>query len=200
MTSQVNGGVNGELIEHVAPPTGLPPSNACTRYEVIGEPFSDAGASQVTLAWVSPRTAVTFCGAPGTPAGVTGAEAVDGSLSPTALVATTVNVYAVPFVNPVTSQVNGGVNGEPIVHVAPPTGLPPSNACTAYEVIGEPLSEVGASQVTLAWASPATAVTVTGASGTPAGVTDPEGSDGSLVPTSLVAVTVKVYAVPLATP
>ena len=66
-------------------------------YEVIGEPLSEVGASHVTLAWVSPRTAVTFCGAPGTPAGVTAADAVDGSPVPTSFVAVTVNVYAVPF-------------------------------------------------------------------------------------------------------
>ena len=68
-------------------------------------------------------------------------------------------------------QVNGGVNGELVVQVAPATGVPPSTvapptgltpsavapptgappvaACTVYEVIGDPLSEVGADHVTV---------------------------------------------------
>ena len=41
-------------------------------------------------------------GAPGTVAGVTAADAVEAALVPVALVAVTVNVYAVPLVKPVT--------------------------------------------------------------------------------------------------
>ena len=48
------------------------------------------------------RTAVTVVGAPGTVRGVTAVLAVDGALVPAALVAVTVNVYAVPLVRPVT--------------------------------------------------------------------------------------------------
>ncbi|MBK7743707.1 MAG: hypothetical protein IPI40_08510 [Betaproteobacteria bacterium] len=47
-----------------------------------------------------PRVAVTAVGAPGTVAGVTAADAADAGPVPTALVAVTVNVYAVPLARP----------------------------------------------------------------------------------------------------
>ena len=55
-------------------------------------------------------------GAPGTVRGVTDAVVTEAEL-PCELAATKENVYAVPFVNPVTTQVSG-----PLVHVqvAPP--------------------------------------------------------------------------------
>ena len=60
----------------------------------------------------------------------------------------------------------------------------------------------GAENVTVAWPAPAVAVPITGAPGAkgpPAvGVTELEAAEGAPVPTPLVAVTVKVYAVPLA--
>jgi hypothetical protein len=50
-----------------------------------------------------PATGITPVGAPGTvgAVGVTAAEADEGAELPTTFVATTVKVYAVPFVNPV---------------------------------------------------------------------------------------------------
>jgi hypothetical protein len=54
-----------------------------------------------------PAVAVTAVGAPGTVAGVTLLEASDAALVPTAFVAVTVNVYAVPLVRPVTVAVVG---------------------------------------------------------------------------------------------
>ena len=68
---------------------------------MIVEPPVDNGAFQLTVACVSPAVAETLVGAPGTVAGVTVLEGVDTPLSPTLFVATTVNVYAAPFVNPV---------------------------------------------------------------------------------------------------
>ena len=63
-----------------------------------------------------PATALTEVGAPGTVAGVTELEAEEATPVPTAFVAVTVKVYAVPFVKPVT------VIGElPPVAVCPPT-------------------------------------------------------------------------------
>ena len=59
------------------------------------------GAVKVTLACALPLVAVTAVGEPGTVAGVTLFDAADGTLDPAALAATTVNVYAVPFVSPV---------------------------------------------------------------------------------------------------
>ena len=59
------------------------------------------GGVKLTLAWALPPVAITLVGAPGTVAGVTLLDGVDGRLGPAALVATTVKVYAVPFVRPV---------------------------------------------------------------------------------------------------
>lgn len=74
-------------------------------YLVIGEPPLDAGAVNATVADVDPAAATApMVGAPGTVAGVTGAEAADAAEVPPAFVAVAVNVYAVPLVRPVTSQ------------------------------------------------------------------------------------------------
>ena len=52
----------------------------------------------------------------------------------------------------------------------------------------------------VAWVSPTVAAPMTGGPGTVAGVTLFDMADGALLPTALVAVTVKAYAVPLAKP
>ena len=59
------------------------------------------GALKLIVACVLVATAVTLVGAPGVVAGVTEFDAVDAVLVPTEFVAVTVNVYAVPLVNPV---------------------------------------------------------------------------------------------------
>ena len=62
-------------------------------------------------------------------------------------------------------------------------------------MIGLPPSEVGAVQVTLAWASPAVAVTALGAPGTArgaSGVTLFEAAEAGPLPMALAAVTVNV--------
>ena len=72
-----------------------------------------------------------------------------------------------------------------------------------YPVIGDPPLDAGGVQVTVAEASPAVAVPMVGAPGfvtTTAGVTALEAPEGALVPSALVAVTVKVYVVPLVRP
>ena len=51
-----------------------------------------------------------------------------------------------------------------------------------------------------AWPLPANADTAVGTPDTAAGVTADEAADAALVPIALVAVTVKVYAVPLGRP
>ena len=74
-------------------------------YVVTAEPPLDAGAVNATVADVDPAAATApMVGAPGTVAGVTGAEAADAAEVPPAFVAVAVNVYAVPLVRPVTSQ------------------------------------------------------------------------------------------------
>jgi hypothetical protein len=71
---------------------------------VIVEPPSLPGAVKLTDAAAFPSVAETPVGASGTVAGVTDGDGSDSILSPTAFVACTVNVYAVPFVNPGTVQ------------------------------------------------------------------------------------------------
>ena len=69
---------------------------------MIGDPPSLNGAVNVTETVVLPAVAVPMVGASGTVAGVTLFDAADGSLSPTAFVATTVQVTGTPLVRPVT--------------------------------------------------------------------------------------------------
>ena len=78
------------------------------------------GGVKVTLACALPPVAVTAVGDPGTDAGVTLFDAVDGALEPAAFVATTVNVYGVPFVRPVTTCV---VVVLPALLSTPPAGF-----------------------------------------------------------------------------
>jgi hypothetical protein len=109
-----------------------------------------------------PPEAATPVGAAGTPTGVT---ADDGSLageSPTPLVATTANVYVIPFVSPEQEAVS------PVTAHEAPGGADE----TEYDVTGDPPSLTGAVHDTDAEASPATALTPVGAAGTSAtGVT-----------------------------
>ena len=75
-----------------------------TVYPVTADPPFDAGAVQETFTRLEDATTVTPVGAPGKVAGVTAADAEDGLEFPLPLIATTVNVYAVPFVSPVKVQ------------------------------------------------------------------------------------------------
>ena len=72
---------------------------------MIAKPPFEAGALNETVAWLLPGAALVMVGAPGTVAGVTVFDAVDGALVPTALVAVTVQLTGVPFVRPVTTIV-----------------------------------------------------------------------------------------------
>jgi hypothetical protein len=80
---------------------------------VIALPPLLAGAVNVTVALAFPAVAVPMVGGPGTVAatlGVTLFDAADAALLPITLTALTVNVYAVPFVRPVTLiDVHGAV-------------------------------------------------------------------------------------------
>ena len=67
-------------------------------------------------------------------------------------------------------------------------------------MIAEPPSEAGAFQESVAWVFPGVAVTLVGASGIVRGVIAVEAVDESELPAALSATTVKVYAVPLASP
>ena len=61
-----------------------------------------------------------------------------------------------------------------------------------YPVTAEPPVEAGALQLTVAWPSPAAALTPSGAPGTEAGVTELEAAEAGLAPAALAAVTVNV--------
>jgi hypothetical protein len=67
-------------------------------------------------------------------------------------------------------------------------------------VIAEPPFELGALNVIVAWPLPAVAMPMVGASGTVAGVIVFVTPDAVLVPTEFVAVTVKLYGLPLVRP
>jgi len=68
---------------------------------VIGLPPVLLGAVNVMTTCPLPLVAATPVGAPGTVAGVTEFDTVDGELVPAAFVAVMVNVYAVPLLKPV---------------------------------------------------------------------------------------------------
>jgi len=105
---------------------------------------------------------------------------------PLALVAVTVNVYAVPFVRPVI--VMGEEDELPVI--------PPGFEVAVYEVIADPPV---APAVNVTDASPDTpavlAVPIVGACGTVVAVTPAEAADAVDIPYALVAVTVYVYCV-----
>jgi hypothetical protein len=84
-----------------------------------------------------------------------GTDAADG---PSAFVAVTVNVYAVPLARPVTVQESG-----PVVHEH---DAPPGLAVTVYPMIGDPPVRAGARhETTLRAFAPSLANTLVGAPG-----------------------------------
>ena len=77
-----------------------------TVYPVIALPPFDPGAVQLTSDDAFATVPETFVGAPGTVAtGVTAGDAAEATEFPAAFVATTLNVYEVPLVRPLTLQV-----------------------------------------------------------------------------------------------
>ncbi len=77
-------------------------------YPVIVAPFAltEPFGMFAVIVWLIKKDIIWSDVAPdviGLPAGVTADVALDGELSPTAFVAVTLNVYAVPFVRPVTT-------------------------------------------------------------------------------------------------
>jgi len=151
-----------------------------------------AGLVNATDAWVIVGVTtifVTFV----VPTWVLGVALVllaDEALLPELLVATTVNVYEVLFVKPVTQ----------IGPFLPVPVNPPGLEVTVYNVmIAPPLLE-GAVNETIAAASDDVALTTVGAFGGIAGVTDADAADAGPVPTPFVAFTVNVNGVPLVRP
>lgn len=104
------------VIGELAPVPVSPPGLDVSVYEVIAEPLFGAAVKAID-AVVLPGVAVSPVAAPGTVNGVTAELAAEGGEFPAALVATTVNVYAVPFVKPVT------VSGDEAPVAVRPPGL-----------------------------------------------------------------------------
>ena len=120
-------------------------------------------------------------GDPGVVLGIMMLDGIDGGPSPSAFVAVTVNVYAVPFDRPVTI----------IGLVAPVAVKPPGLEVRVYDVTPPP-PVVGAVKLIVACVLPGTAIAAVGAPGSiGTGITLLEANDGRLVPTSFVAATVK---------
>jgi hypothetical protein len=105
----------------------------------MGLPPSEAGGLKLTVALPMAAFAVTSVGAPGTVAGVMAFEGFEAGPVPTALVAFTVNVYAVPLVSP------GTIIGLPLSV----TVMPPGLDVTVQLVTGTVLSS-GSLKLTLA--------------------------------------------------
>jgi hypothetical protein len=104
----------------VPPPVGV----AMISYSIIADPPVTVAAPIVTDADVAVAADVdTEAGAPGTVAGVTAADATDALEPPLTLFATTLYVYAVPLVSPVTWQEVAGA-----VAVQVPATVTPSGA------------------------------------------------------------------------
>jgi len=80
------------------------------------------------------------------------------------------------------------VSGDP----GPLTLMPPGEEVAVYDVIGEPPSEEGAANATVACALPAVAMATGGALGNDRGVTLFDGAEEGPTPTAFVAVTVNV--------
>jgi hypothetical protein len=128
-----------------------------------------------------------------TTAGVTEAEGEDAGLVPAEFRATTVNAYDVPFVRPTMLHVSTDALGES--HVNPPTVL-----VAVYPVIALPPSTTGATQRTLADASPETAVTPVGAFGATRTTIAEVAAELGLSPLRFRAFTTKVYVAPVVRP
>ena len=139
------------------------PMNGVTVYDVIALPLFAGRRPRLTVADAFPAVADTPDGAAGAvgPLGVTAFDAADAGPVPTPFVAVTLNVYAVPFVNPVTVVEVAG--GAPVIVVGA-CATAPMNGVTVYDVIALPLL-AGAVHVTVADASPAVADTPVGAAG-----------------------------------
>ncbi len=103
--------VSGEA----GPDAENPPGLQVAVYEVMGDPPSLAGAVNATVACALPGVAVPIVGAPGTVAGVTLFDAAEAGPVPSAFVAVTVNVYAVPFASPVTGIEVHGAAQVPVI-------------------------------------------------------------------------------------
>jgi len=129
--------------------------------------------------------------------GVTEFDTAEGELVPAEFVAVTVNVYEVPGVNaPIIVELAVAV-----VTVVPVHPWHAGEGVIVYPVIAAPPFEVSV-QFTLAVPGelPATAEPIVGAEGGPTIVIELEGAEGDPVPIEFLALTVKVYGIPVVKP
>ena len=117
-------------------------------------PF-EAGAVQVSDIVCSPGVAVRSVGVPGIVCGVTDPDDAESGPAPPAVAAATVNVYAVPLVSPVTTQLRAPF----VLHV-----YPPGVEVATYPVMTRPPRSAGALQLTVTCWSSGTASTLVGIS------------------------------------
>ena len=164
----------------VPPPAGV----AVTVYPVIADPPVFVGAAKLTVALPLLPLAEMLVGTPGAiGAGVTADDALEAVPVPTELVATTVKVYAVPLVSPVTV-----IGDEEPVAVRPP-----GDEVTVYPVIADPPVFVGAVKLTVALPLLPIAEILVGTPGTVnAGVTGADALEEPPEMPPFVAVTVQV--------
>jgi hypothetical protein len=131
--------VNPSILQEVVFVEQLnPPGDAIAVYPVIAVPPSDPVAVQLTRDLAFSICPLTFVGALGAVAPLRLSVAIDGDELPLVFVATTTNLYAVPFVNPVTVQ-----EVDVVVQVKRP-----GNEVTVYPVIALPPLDTGAVQLT----------------------------------------------------
>jgi hypothetical protein len=148
---------------------------------------------KATDACPSPAVAVIVDGALAAVCGVTDVVADDATELPISFVATTVNVYTVPFVKPETTH---EVAFAAAVHVNPP-----GDDVTVKPVSAAPPLTRGAVNETVAAPAVVTAAdTDVGAFGTVAGTTVVDAADAAEVKTPLFAVALNVYGVPFVKP
>ena len=123
--------------------------------------------------------------------------AVEYPLVPTALTAATRNTYEVPFVRPVTvNEVEVDPVAAATVHVLPAS----EETWYEYPVMALPPFDAGAVQLSATVVLPRVPVTVVGAPGVVAGVTDGVEEENVPVPTAFTAATLNKYAVPFVRP
>ena len=151
--------------------------------------------TMVTVTWRLPGCSSPTEGASGVPAsglGMTGSEGLVGSDLPALFTATAVTVYGVPLVNSSIRQVFRPTSVS--------QALPPGRAVTTY-FVGTLPSAPRARVISIEAFLLVTLVMV----GVPgllpgSGVTASDFFDGSELPKSFIATTVKVYGVPLVRP
>ncbi len=118
-------------------------STALATYDVTDEPLS-SDAFHVTVTRWSPRRPVTPVGAAGTVAGMIELLSAEAGDVPCALLATTVNVYKVPFERPAIVHDNAAPFASATTYVQFFVELP--TTLTTYDVIALVPTDEGAPQ------------------------------------------------------